>query len=212
MMAILQPTKTNFAKRVRGFKMKVFHDEGIYRHIRFGKTDTQWDSFDIVTWPGHLSYSGDMGDYTFERLPDMFEFFRNDTGGINPGYWGEKLQAVDRRNGWKEYSPDKYEDRIKEWFNEYWEFDNPKQKREAWENIEWDGLLNADSEEGAHHKAYNYECPITKQEFNDFWECDLKDYTFHYIYCCRAIVWGIEKYDKYKEKQNVKQSGNVLLD
>ena len=29
-------------------------------------------TFDIVTWPGYLCYSGDMGCFVFTRLPDMF--------------------------------------------------------------------------------------------------------------------------------------------
>ncbi len=35
-------------------------------------------------------------------------------------------------------------------------------------------------------------------ELNDFWECDLKEYTFHFIWCCYAIVHAIELYDQYK--------------
>lgn len=52
-----------------------------------------------MTWPGHLSITGDVGGYTFCRLRDMFEFFRG--GQINPGYWGEKLVS---HSGYKSYS------------------------------------------------------------------------------------------------------------
>lgn len=51
----------------------------------------------------YLCYTGDMGTYVFQRLTDMFEFFRTDreykkrNGGklaVNLSYWGEKLQAT----------------------------------------------------------------------------------------------------------------------
>ena len=45
---------------------------------------------------------GDIGDFVFRRLNDMFEFFRDDDAGklrINPGYWAEKCTAADTRRG-----------------------------------------------------------------------------------------------------------------
>ena len=36
-------------------------------------------------------------------------------------------------------------------------------------------------------------------DFNDFWECNVKQYTRGYIWCLRAIVWGIRQYDALKE-------------
>ena len=35
-------------------------------------------------------------------------------------------------------------------------------------------------------------------EFYDFWETDLEEYTFRYLWCLYAIVWGITQYDKQK--------------
>jgi hypothetical protein len=34
-----------------------------------------------------------------------------------------------------------------------------------------------------------------QQYFTDFFEHSLEDYTFHYIWCCYALVWGIRQYD-----------------
>jgi hypothetical protein len=57
--------------------------------------------FDVVTWPGHLSISGDMGCFVFTRVDDMFTFFRGHEDAPNLGYsakWGEmtleKLEQV----------------------------------------------------------------------------------------------------------------------
>lgn len=35
--------------------------------------------------------------------------------------------------------------------------------------------------------------------FQDFWEADLRDYTHRFTWCCHALAWGIEQYDKSKE-------------
>lgn len=80
--------------------MTILMDNGIYRHLRFQKPKSSNQWFDIVTWPGYLAYSGDMGCFMFTRLKDMFEFFRDGREDgrlhINQSYWGEKLEAVDR--------------------------------------------------------------------------------------------------------------------
>lgn len=72
-------TVERFLQDVADHKMTVVMDNGVYRHLRFANSDSklafnQW--FDIVTWPGFLAYSGDMGCFVFSRLKDMFEFFR----------------------------------------------------------------------------------------------------------------------------------------
>jgi hypothetical protein len=71
-------TEEVFLKDVEKHEMKVLLDNGLYRHLRFAATGqyswNQW--FEIITWPGKLAYSGDMGTYVFERIEDMFEFFR----------------------------------------------------------------------------------------------------------------------------------------
>ena len=81
-------------------------DNGVHRHIRFKKPGTMCMYFDLITYPGGLLYTGDMGTYVFVRLQDMFEFFRtsNQDGWVkemgltlytNHSYWSEKLVATD---------------------------------------------------------------------------------------------------------------------
>jgi hypothetical protein len=115
-----EQTEADFLKDVSAHEMEVLREDGVYRHIRFKKPGTGCMHFDLVTWPGYLAYSGDMGCYVFSRLNDMFEFFRTDREYlqrdgrqlcINLGYWSEKLQAVDggRREGSaKEFSEEKF--------------------------------------------------------------------------------------------------------
>lgn len=105
-------TVESFKRDTAKFKLTILHDDGVYRHLRIGDPETFCQAFQITTWPGHLEYSGDMGDYVFSRLDDMFRFFRGDS--INPSYWAEKLQAIDRADGVKKYSPTLARDYINE--------------------------------------------------------------------------------------------------
>lgn len=201
MPELVEPTHEEFLKRVEGFKLNVHKDDGVYRHIEMRHPDHFYGSFNIITWPGHLAYSGDMGDYVFERHTDMFSFFRRnkpEETGINPGYWSEKLQAVDKHTGAYEYSTRIFDEKIEDDFNSYWEFESPEEKKRSWEEIEWDLLGKPETQESAYNLGCNYECPITGQTFVDFWETNLMDYTYHYLFCCRAIPWAINEYDKYK--------------
>ncbi len=33
---------------------------------------------------------------------------------------------------------------------------------------------------------------------DDCWEWGCKEYTFHFLWCCYAIAWGIKTYDESK--------------
>lgn len=78
-----------------------------YRHVRFARPGTGIWSFSLVTWPGHLSISGDLESFTFRRLRDMFDFFRG--GYVNPGYWAEKLVAGRAE---ARFSPERFADNV----------------------------------------------------------------------------------------------------
>jgi hypothetical protein len=59
-------------------ELTVLRDEGLYRHLSYGKPRSGTMRVDVVTWPGHLAYVGDMGAFVFSRVADMFTFFRGD--------------------------------------------------------------------------------------------------------------------------------------
>ena len=124
-----QPNEESFLKDVSKHEMTVKLDNGVYRHLRFGQPNSSNMWFDIVTWPGFLAYTGDMGSFVFTRSSDMFEFFRTDSKkgglGINLNYWSEKLEAVDRdgRSGsYKDFSPERMrvhvEEHVAQWIEE----------------------------------------------------------------------------------------------
>lgn len=195
-------TEEQFLKEVAEHQMTVLNDsDGLYRHIRFSKPQSSVMYFDLLTWPGNLCYTGDMGTFVFSRLTDMFDFFRGRPHKgleINPHYWAEKVQASDR-DGVFEYSHDKFLEAVKEWVAEYIEenlSDDPEKAAELMEAVQ-DEVLNCDSNEvRAYDAASNFEHEDFR--FHDFWEVDLKTYTHRYLWCCYALVWGIQQYDLSK--------------
>lgn len=147
--------------------------------------------------------------------------------GINPQYWSEKLLATDcngRRGGAAtEFSKEKFEANIKRWFDEHfeeeikndasldegdWDYEEDaeqrakhvaerKARREAiWDAIVSDILDHTDDPHQAAQAAYEFE--HDGFNFQDFYEVDNTEYTFHFIWCAYAIAWGIKRYDEAK--------------
>jgi hypothetical protein len=208
-MSNRQPTEESFLNDVEKHEMKVLLDNGIYRHLRFKQPGSSNMWFDVVTWPGFLAYAGDMGAFVFARLEDMFEFFRTrpddkDKLFINTGYWGEKLEAVDRygrESGYLVFSPERLrehvEERIKGWVE-----DGDCPEVELREAIEEDIYRYLDDGEYEARRALGeFGCEINGHhyEFSDTWEWDCTEYTFRFVWCCYAVAYSIQQYDKFKD-------------
>lgn len=128
-------SEEKFLKDVSTHEMTIIRDDGVNRHLRFKRPDSGSYWFDIVTWNGILVINGDMGNYMFSRIDDMFNFFRtapndwnyNKNGlSINPSYWSEKLLAIDNNGGngnIKEFDKNKFREQVKEHFENYFEDD-----------------------------------------------------------------------------------------
>ncbi|KAB2841179.1 MAG: hypothetical protein F9K47_11875 [Burkholderiales bacterium] len=116
---------------------------------------------------------------------------------INPRYWGEKLQAIDKSGGYREWCREKFVTRIQEDFAEYLADREPENVQEIGERFHTDVLdcLENAGKETAYQAAMSFEvdgqCP-----FQDWWEVDTDEYTYHFLWCCYAIVWGIQQYDQ----------------
>ena len=219
MSSSYQCTQEDFLKEIDGRAMTVMRNDGLSRHIRFKRPGSSTYWFDLITWPGTLCIDGDMGTYVFRRLDDMFEFFRTDSiywdGGdkelrINPGYWGEKLQAMPDK-GFKEFSPALFRANVKDYFDNWVESNQPneddkpevitafdKLKATLWEDLENEVLLNDHySDCLAISAAMDFECSdVPSFNMHDFYEHRNTDYTTHFIWCCYAIAWGIKTYDQ----------------
>lgn len=209
-------TQDRFLKDVATHVMEPLHDDGVYRHIRFRRPGTMCMHFDLITWPGYLCYCGDMGTFVFSRTDDMFEFFRTDVSNgeglrINLSYWSEKLRAVDgnRMNGAAMvFDEQRYSQIVKEqlvkWMRE--ECKNAEERSELRQAVE-ENLLGGDffcsepsSAEEAVRMASDFSEKIGEKtyRFIDFWEHRLETYSYHFIWCCYALAWGIRKYDEAK--------------
>ncbi|MEM7165993.1 MAG: hypothetical protein AAF581_11035 [Planctomycetota bacterium] len=202
-------TEERFLADVEGHEMEVVHEhDNVYRHVRFQKPDQSAFWFSLITWPGHLCIAGDMGTYVFARLRDMFEFFRTDDyegreSGlfINPDYWGSKLSSSDYPRGITEFDPAAFRDAVKDDFDTSRETDDRSEKfyRALWSEIDYDILdpvANGEcGEEGARSAVedFNYDGWTFS---DDWWERDLTRFRYHFIWCCYAIAWGVEQYDK----------------
>ncbi|NHQ93355.1 hypothetical protein [Janthinobacterium lividum] len=207
-----------FLRDVAKHEMIVIRDDGVHRHIRFKQPDSSNMFFDLVTWPGFLCYSGDMGTYVFQRTQDMFGFFRKNgrLDGIDRRYWAEKIEAADN-TGVTRHSHDEFTRQINDWVDQQAEGDKPGDDEpeqlalwaEAYAELRAEvesEVLSADSNEVRCFDAANdfthagdawkaFHGLDTKFEFTDFWEVDTKEYTPRFLWCCYALAWGIEQYD-----------------
>ena len=185
--------KKHFDKDTAVHSMEVIKDDGEFRHLKFSRNGSSVYQFCLTTWPGYLCISGDMGDFVFSRLRDMFTFFRGDHG-INPHYWAEKVKAGVTH----EWSQELFERNVKEHVMCQF-YDSFLKCRKAMRSVKENIFDHNDGEWESVEAIHSWNDPDkTGLQFDDFWEYDCKDYTYCYLWCCYAIVWGIQRYDLYK--------------
>ncbi|QIG58769.1 hypothetical protein SEA_DATBOI_105 [Gordonia phage DatBoi] len=171
-------------------RMTILRHDGLYRHIRFAKPGTGIWRFDLITWPGHLVVTGDIEDFHFSRIEDMFQFFRSRPGYVNPGYWAEKLRGPVEV---KKYSPELAKQMIVEDFMEQrHSLDHPTRVWRALrrEVLEDDYVMSDEALLRKDLARFQYD----GHAYTDLWEWDFRDYDFHYLVSLHAIVWGINQY------------------
>lgn len=181
--------KKDFLRNIAEHEMFVLMDSGIYRHIRFKKKSNNSYWFDLVSLPGLLCITGDMGTFSFRRAEDMFEFFRQGRG-INPGYWGEKCVAAAVNNG----RPNEHHKGVYMWDAKVWEDDlrrrYPAELVDAAKEFSFD--WGADQE-----SAFKIESVLAGSTTGfDPENVAGEVYSGNYLWCLHAIRWGIEQYDK----------------
>lgn len=193
-----------FAADTKTHELTIVHDDGLYRHVRVQRPETWSYGFSLVTWPGHLAITGDMGAYLFARTTDMFEFFESDEGRINPYYWSEKLQAPHGRRSVREWSETAFRRVVDEWYasriDEKWGEVTPDdvddEGRTLRAALDADVLDDSDSlyvdEHVAHERLRDFEWGDLR--ISESWEYDLTDYEHQFLWCCHAIVLGIRLY------------------
>jgi hypothetical protein len=206
-----------FERNVSRHKINVIRDEGLYRHIRFNKPDTLDMQFDLITWPGHLCYTGDMGTYVFKRLEDMFDFFRRKDDRspyqIDFDYWAHKSLASDKIDGIRQWSPEGFREAVKDYFDSYAESNDiggeseTSESRkelldELWDEIEGEVLIHEYDESLAFAALRDFD--YRGFEFVD-WEDDCQTWSHRFLWCCHALEWGVAAYDEYRKGVEVGQ-------
>lgn len=220
-------TEGRFLRDVANHQMTVIRDDGVSRHVRFKAPDSSNMYFDLVTWPGFLCYSGDMGTYVFQRTNDMFSFFRN--GGrldrIDHHYWAEKIQASDRE-GVRKFSHAKFQAMVRSWVDEHAESYKPDDEdaeavarhsaayAELRAEVESEVVCADDNSTRCYDAATDFRHngdawqefhgKDAEFEFSDVWDgfdYTTSEYTFRFGWCCYALAWGIEKYDAAKQPE-----------
>lgn len=192
--------KERFCRDIQNHKMHVDLDSGVYCHLRFNDGTFNM-AFQIITIPGRLWYCGDMGSYTFCRVNDMFEFFRSRKPGelqINPHYWAEKLESYDR-DGVEQYSPEETRALV---FQHCKDNDWPEAAiTELEDDVDFGDLHSGTDIVIEQLSEFRYSDPNGESyELSDSWEYICRDYTLRFLWCCCALCWGIEQYDKHKSE------------
>lgn len=193
-----------FKSEIDKHQMQVIYDNGVNRHIRFKRPGSMNMHFDLITWPGYLCYTGDMGTFVFRRLQDMFQFFRREPGGlyqIDMRYWAEKVEAGDKCDGIERFSEARFRADVRDFFEQSTE-DTDKWTAEAkaalWARIEnevfWD--LSNEGEHAAWSALRSFD--HDKRWFFQDWERSCREYSHRFQWCCHALAWAINTYDMAK--------------
>jgi hypothetical protein len=192
---------TRFTEDTAEHQLKIMHDDDLYRHLRCTKPGTWIYGFDIITWPGHLAVSGDVGDFVFRRVTDMFEFFEL-SRGIDPYYWSQKLTAPNPRDV-RVFSEEKYIQHVHEWLEEAVEFldeDLAQRLRAAAKYQLLDEWEMPRDTRSAIELLQEFEFDFLGPQ--EPWEWDLTEYSHQFLWCCWAIKWAIEQ---YREQANTNE-------
>lgn len=204
------PTLEQFLKGVAHHQLTVNLDQGVFRDLTVMKPNSGDMHYHITTRPGYLMFTGDMGSFVFTRLSDMFDFFRDKDGyDINPGYWEEKLEAVDSRGGAKEFSSDLVKETLIEHLQDHLEgidsgdYDKDQSDaEEAKEAIKHLIGLAEDDKHDFYETLRNWDADDAGGlDMDCWWEWDFNDHTYRYIWACFAIVHAIKLYDAHKSNE-----------
>jgi hypothetical protein len=185
-----QLVKERIVRDLAEHTITCLHSEGMYRHWRCQKPGSWNMGFDIITWPGSLCYTGDMGDYLFKRTEDMVTFMSRACRDYQ--YSAEKCVANDGRL--KEWREERFREVLAERCKESEEFTVIRQGKRETENVFektreiMDEYENYQSQHDAEKAMYE----SGLWDGGDMPSC--MEYTFHFIWCLHAIKWFCEKH------------------
>lgn len=175
-----QKVKSRIANDLKDHVVTALRNDGLYRHYRCAKPKDSSMSFEVITWPGALCYTGDMGDYLFQRTNDMIAFMRGSC--MSYCYVAEKCVAYGRE-GIKEFSAIEMERELAQVVAE-------ADSDEIEDAIEKADEIRSAAEDGEYYA-------IEAMRDSDLWDCadmpSCEDYTFHFLWCLHAMKWFCER-------------------
>lgn len=202
-----------FLRDVKDHQLTVIHEDGVHRHLRFKRPGTMCMHFDLITWPGYLCYTGDMGTYVFTRVHDMLTFFRAEKPEemfryIDRSYWAEKVEAQDKGDGIKKFSEKKFNRVVMEhlvsWIRENRDTTTKEERRDLWDAVVSE-VIRADGDIGGYRKQiaanefdHRVNDTVGSFWFRDFWESNTDEWTTRFNWCCLALRWAVSQYDAQK--------------
>ena len=206
-MSDRKKTQERFLADVRDHAIQIIRDDGVYRHVRFKRPNSNCMGFELITWPGMLCYTGDMGTYVFSRLNDMFNFFRmpqDQLFDIDFRYWAEKVEGQDKWDGLREWDEDSFKKEIRRQKGRLALAWHKKLKEDQFEDLmrELDDVVNSSDEIEAVQRVRDFhftywddqgEMRSIYLDTDDFPSC--KKYSYRFTWCCHALAWGIAQYD-----------------
>lgn len=194
-------TKASFLKDFRNMQIQIALEHGSHLHLKLRRSDTGFYHFDIISWPGHLCYTGDMGSFLFRAATDMIQFFRtaNLYSDAPPfDYWAQKCEALDRVDGVWQWSPDIFRQSIEETLEDV-EADEPMRKAVARDVLPHVDDGERDAKQAAMDFQHNGRWP-----FADAWEWRTKEWSPRFMWCCYAIPQAISMFDALKAEQEAR--------
>lgn len=178
------------AERLANHTIEVLRDDGMYRHFRCRNHGSSIDGFDVVTWPGSLCYTGDMGNYLFQRTEDMIAFMRRSCMSFD--YAAEKCVAFDR-DGVREFRREVFDEHLADLAEEMKatvEDDDAADQLAAMEE-KIEEIQTAYEEYGAPHDGLRAMYESGLYDGCDTPSCE--SFTYRFLFCCHAIKWLCER-------------------
>jgi hypothetical protein len=182
-----------FGRETAKHEMTVLHNAGPYRHLKFADVAGGFYRFDIITWPHNLFLRGDGFSFGFAIWPteDMFDVFRGSrSGGINPGYWQEKVTAG-RVKDWSE-------NRFRDWALDQAakaEATHPGAVEAVTKQILHSDEHSIEFQGTAEYAVASFSHKSFRLRFPNDWEKDFEDYSWEYLFACHAVLFGIDMWD-----------------
>lgn len=196
-----QLVKERIANDLKDHVVTVLHADGMYRHWRCAKPGCWNMAFNIVTWPGSLCFTGDMGEFLFQRTEDMVAFMRS--ACMSYSYAAEKCVAS--KGKLKEFREEIFREVLKERIRDgvqrgeggkfakstYTVYLAGGRKEEKSVKDAVDEILREYANYGTPSDAEKAMYESGLWDGTDLPSC--KDYTFHFLWCLHAIHWFCEK-------------------